>query len=120
MTYTSLMDGRKIDKKHVATVIIFAIKYIPNTDAATLYKFLELVNTTGSFGWTTEAQLLAEMKFMARRVPHTCRDSLLTVIELLDVCVPLDLESRRMAQITAGNQPAVMNLPQSALLEMFI
>ena len=119
MNHIPLASGQKIDKKHIATATLFAIKYIPNTDAATLHKFLELVNTTGSIGWITEPQLVAEMKLMVKHVPDTCRESLLTVIELLDVCVPLDLENRRMAQITAVSQPTAINLSQLLWLDIF-
>lgn len=95
------MDERKIDKKHIATAILFAVKHIPHTDEVTLHKFLELVNTTGSIGWMSEQQLLAEMQLMLKRVPGTCRDSLLTVLELLDICVPLHLNSQQV--------PALLN-----------
>jgi hypothetical protein len=100
------MDQRKIDKKHVATAILFAVKHIPQTDETTLNKFLELVNTTGSFGWMSEQQILAEMQLMLKRVPGTCRDSLLTVLELLDVCVPLQLNSLPSPLLL--NQPVVI------------
>ena len=92
------MDERKIDKKHVTTAVLFAVKYMPHTDEATLHKFLELVNSTGSIGWMSEQQLLAEMQLLLKRVPGTCRDSLLTVLELLEVCVPLRF-----------NRPVVVN-----------
>lgn len=102
------MNERKIDKKHITTAILFAVKYIPNTDEKTLCRFLELVNTTGCIGWITESQLLAEMRLMADRVPDTCVDSLRTIIELLNVCVPLHLET----------QPVALPLPQPELLDI--
>jgi len=101
------MDERKIDKKHIATAILFAVKHIPDTDKVTLHKFLELVNTTGSIGWMSEQQLLAEMQLMLKRVPGTCQNSLLTVLELLDVCVPLH----------AGRQPMPLLLDQPVVVE---
>jgi hypothetical protein len=97
MHHKSTTRAGQIDKKHVATVILFAIKHVPNTDEATLNKFLEMVNLTGSFGWITDEQLLAEMKLMMKYVPGSCADSLLTVIELLNVCVPLNIGSSNLA-----------------------
>lgn len=100
------MDQRKIDKKHITTAVLFAVKHIPQTDEVTLHKFLELVNTTGSIGWMSEQQLLAEMQLMLKRVPGTCRESLLTVLELLDVCVPLHLGNQSMPVLL--DQPVVI------------
>jgi hypothetical protein len=113
-----MTDTRKIDKKHIATVILFAVKYIPKTDKATLHKFLELVNTTGSFGWITEQQLLAEMQLMLKHVPDTCQESLLTMLELLDVCVPLNLQDKGIPLFAPESQPAVLDLQQGAFLEV--
>ncbi|MFC1975928.1 hypothetical protein ACFLXQ_05980 [Chloroflexota bacterium] len=110
---------RKIDKKHIATVVLFAVKYIPKTNKVTLHKFLELINTTGSFGWITEQQLLAKMKLMLKHVPGTCEDSLLTVLEFLDVCVPLNLEHKQTSLFAPENQPAVLDLQQGAFFEVF-
>ena len=100
------MDERKIDKKHIATAILFAVKHIPDTDEVTLHKFLELVNTTGSIGWMSEQQLLAEMQLMLKRVPGTCQSSLLTVLELLNVCVPLYLDRQSAPPLL--QQPVVI------------
>jgi hypothetical protein len=100
------MDEQKIDKKHIATAILFAVKHVPYTDEVTLHKFLELVNTTGSIGWMSERQLLAQMQLMLKRVPGTCRESLLTVLELLDVCVPLHLNSQQVPALL--DQPMVI------------
>jgi hypothetical protein len=101
------MDERKIDKKHITTAVLFAIKHIPHTDEVTLHKLLELVNTTGSIGWMSEQQLLAEIQLMLKRIPGTCGDSLLSVLELLDVCVPLHL----------NNQPPPALLDQPVVIE---
>ena len=109
----------KIDKKHIATVVLFAIKYIPNTDAATLHKFLELVNTTGSFGWISEQQLLAEMRLMVKYVPGTCQESLLRMLELLEACVPLDNNNSRKALMAPADQPTIVDLPRPSVLEIF-
>ena len=92
-----MSNGRKIDKQHVTTAALFAIKYIPQTDVSTLHKLLELVNTTGSIGWITEPQLLGQMQLLLKYVPGICSNSLLTVLDLLSVCVPLNL----------GNPPAL-------------
>ncbi len=111
-----MTDERKIDKKHIATVVLFAVKYIPHTDEATLHKFLELVNTTGSFGWITEQQLLAEMKLMLKHVPSTCQNSLLTVLEFLDVCVPLNLQDKKRPLFVPESQATVLDLQRGVFL----
>lgn len=119
MDNTTTTHARKIDKKHIATAIIFAVKYIPHTDAATLNKFLELVNLTGSFGWITDQQLLAQIRLMMKYVPGTCEDSLLTMVELLDVGAPLNIRSNNMALIASENQPKLIDLTQAAFLDLF-
>lgn len=90
---------RKIDKQHVAEVILYAINQVPNTDERTLQTLLELVKATGRSDWITDQQLLERMKSMVKYAPGTCGDSLLTVIELLDICVPLNVRSANMSLI---------------------
>ena len=92
--------AHKIDKKHIAAVILHAIKHVPNTDEGTLKTLLKLINSTGSGGWITDQQLLVQMRSMVKYVPGTCGDSLLIVIELLDICVPLNVRSSNMTSIT--------------------
>ncbi len=97
------INGHKIDKKHVATAALFAVKHIPHTDEATLYKLLELVNTTGSFGWITGQQLVAEMQLLMKVVPGVSGQSLLAVLEVLNVCEPLYLGGS-LTMLPAQNQ----------------
>jgi hypothetical protein len=83
----------KIDKKQINALTVFAIHNIPGTDAFTLNKFLELINTTGSFGSITLEQLKEAMRLTLKYVPHTCAPSLLIVVELLRVHLPAQLAS---------------------------
>lgn len=89
MGQVSTTVAPKIDKKHVAAMSAFAIKYIPDTDSNTLNQFMELLNTNGSHGWLSAEQLLVAMRVMVGCVPGTHVDSLLTLIELLDIYLPL-------------------------------
>jgi hypothetical protein len=114
-----LPHPRKIDKKHIAAMILFAIRYIPNVDRATLNRFLELVNLTGSIGWITEQQFLDQVRLIIKYVPGTCEDSLFTIIELLDVCVPLNIRSSHTTLIEANNRPKMNGLKQTVSLERF-
>jgi hypothetical protein len=112
-----MTNGGKIDKQHVATAALFAIKYIPHADQPTLHKLLELVNTTGSIGWITEPQLLAQMQLLLKYVPGICANSLLIVLDLLNVCVPLN-PSRPPALPAPQDQVIPVNWPQSIPIEL--
>ena len=89
----------KIDKKHVAAMATFAINNIPGADKFTLQKFLELMNTTGSFGPITVEQLIQKMSFMLKYIPETCGRSLLILVELLDIYVPVEVENVEVFRI---------------------
>lgn len=112
-----MTSARKIDKHHVTTAALFAIKYIPHTDQPTLHKLLELVNTTGSIGWITEPQLLAQMQLLLKYVPDICANSLLIVLDLLNVCVPLNL-GNPPALPAPDDQAIPVNWPQSIPIEL--
>ena len=117
MNNTTVTQPRKIDKKHIAAMTLFAMRYVPNVDKTTLNRFLELVNLTGSIGWITEQQLLGQVKLMIKYVPGTCENSLCTIIELLDVCVPLNIRSSQMALIITNNRPKVNGSKQTISLD---
>jgi hypothetical protein len=102
------VNGHKIDKQHIATAALFALKHIPHTDEATLHKFLELINTTGSFGWMTEHQLMAAMQLLMRVVPGVSGPSLLAVLEVLNVCEPLYLDDS-LTMLPAQNQSLLVD-----------
>ena len=88
----------KIDKKHVTAMATFAINNIPSTDQFTLNKFLELMNTTGSFGSVTAEQLLETMRLMMKYVPGTCNQSLFVLVELLGVHLLIDVKPAELPQ----------------------
>ena len=79
----------RIEKKHVAAMVVYAVRHIPECDEATLHRYLELINLTGSMGWISDEQLVEKMRFMMKHVPGTCRHSLLTLVELLAVYLPI-------------------------------
>ena len=80
-----------INKRHIEAAVLFAIGHIPQVDAATLEKFLELVNINGNFGCLSNQQLLQKMTLLVKLVPTVCGPSLLTLAELLGICVPLQI-----------------------------
>ena len=57
---TAIPNG--LDKKYITALTIFAINNIPDADETTLKKFLELMNTTGSFGSISEEHLIVSIQ----------------------------------------------------------
>ncbi len=111
MNHLTTSLAHKIDKKSVTAMTIFAINNIPDTDEFTLKKFLELMNTTGSFGLITDRQIIEIMRLMMKYVPDTCGSSLLILIELLDVYLPL-MEKNNDFLIAANGGPKLINSGQ--------
>lgn len=78
----------EIDKRQIEATVLFAINHVPHVNQATLERFLELVNTTGSHGAISDRQLIKKMTLLTKHVPGTCQSSLLTLCELLDINLP--------------------------------
>ena len=87
----SISAGYTINKRHIEAAVFFAISHVPQIDATTLEKFLELVNINGNFGTLSDQQLLQKMALLVKHVPNACGLSLLTLAELLGVCVPVQV-----------------------------
>ena len=88
----------KIDKRLIISRIVFAINNIPSIDGFTLRKLQELLNTPeGGFGFTTTAQLIADMELILKYVPGTCGYSLLVLAELLEMSLPLAANGNNFA-----------------------
>lgn len=79
------LSARKIHKRHIEAMAQFAIANIPHVDEATLVKFVELINITGNFNAISDRQLLKKTGLFIHLVPGTCRRSLHTLLELLDI-----------------------------------
>jgi len=79
----------QLEKKHVGAMVAYAVRHVPGCDEATLHRYLELVNLTGSMGWISDEQLVEKMRFMLKHVPGTCTHSLVTLVELLAVYLPI-------------------------------
>lgn len=99
--------GCRIDKKHLSAMTIFAVHNVPNTDQFTLHKFLELMNTTGSFGSITIEQIIAIMHWMLKNLPDTHKNSLLILIELLSAWLSPAINSESDFVITLQNRPFI-------------
>jgi hypothetical protein len=80
--------GPEINKRDVEATVLFAINNIPQTDEATLEKFLELVNASGNFGPISHQQLIHKMNLLKKYVPEACDYSLFTLTELLGIYWP--------------------------------
>jgi hypothetical protein len=76
-------DG--IKKLQISETVLFAIHNIPGIDQATLEKFLELVNTTGTFGAISHEQIIAKMHLTLKYIPDACPHSLLILGDLLEI-----------------------------------
>ena len=82
----------KIQKRHVAAAVNFAIEYLPQADEPTLEKFLALVNISGSFGSISREQLHQKMGLLIKLMPDVCCYSLLVLIDLLGVTAYEDVK----------------------------
>jgi hypothetical protein len=77
--------GNAIKKLEIKETVLFAINHIPQVDQATLEKFLELVNATGTFGVISHEQILTKMALTLKYVPDACPHSLLILADLLEI-----------------------------------
>ncbi len=77
------LDG--IKKLHIKETVTFAINHVPEVESATLEKFLELINTTGTFGKISHNQILGRMQQTLKYIPNACPHSLMVVADLLDI-----------------------------------
>ena len=75
-----------INKQHIEATVQFAVNYIPQIDEDTLSKLVDLVHITGNFNTISQQQLLRKMNLMMHYIPGTCKYSLVTLIELLEIC----------------------------------
>jgi hypothetical protein len=92
-----------IEKRYIVAMSTFAIKHIPGTDPVTLEKFIELISVGGTHGSLSDKQLVEKMRIMVKYVPDTNLHSLLTLIELMDIYLPL--------QVKDGGEGVGLSLP---------
>jgi len=76
---------RTIKKLELKETVLFAINHIPQVNKATLEKFLELVNATGTFGAMSHEQILKKMALTLKYIPNACPQSLLILADLLEI-----------------------------------
>lgn len=96
----------EIKKLHLEGIVLFAINNIPNADSATLKHFLELANTGGTFGTISHERILKKMSQVLKYVPGTCLNSLLILLDLLEIEPPnqLALGGSQSERIQSGNE----------------
>ncbi|MEM7032866.1 MAG: hypothetical protein AAF629_25175 [Chloroflexota bacterium] len=75
-------------KSQLADTVAFAIENIPTVDKATMVKFLQLVNTTGTFGEMSTEQVVKKMLLTIKYIPNACPYSMKVLAELLELDVP--------------------------------
>ena len=96
--HNNTASNNEIKKLHLEGIVLFAINNIPSIDVFTLRKLQELLNTPeGGFGFTTTAQLIADMELILKYVPGTCGYSLLVLAELLEMSLPLAANGNNFA-----------------------
>lgn len=81
----------EIKKLHLEGIVLFAINNIPNADSTTLKHFLELANTGGTFGTISHERILKKMNQVLKYVPGACLNSLLILMDLLEIEPPKQL-----------------------------
>ncbi len=81
---------QRIDKRYIEAAAIFAINHLPQVDETTLTKFVDLINITGNFNAISHGRLIKKMNLLIHLVPGICKYSLCTLVELLDIYVPMN------------------------------
>ena len=90
-------------KLQIADTVAFAIDNIPSVDERTLQKFLQLIQTTGTFGVMTPEQIANKMRLTLKYIPDACPHSLLVIAELLE------LKKLSLPSIPTANLPEHLN-----------
>ena len=108
----------EIKKLHLEGIVLFAINNIPNADPTTLKHFLELANTDGSFGTISHERILKKMNQVLKYVPGACLNSLLILIDLLEIEPPSrlalgDSQSERMQSSNGNGEPMTLIIEAS-------
>ena len=109
MSQTATPSTNEIKKLQVKETVLFAINNIPQVDRATLEKFLELVNATGTFGAISHEQLVTKMNLTMKYIPGACAYSLVVLADLLELQVPSlppALTAPQPQLISSGTPPA--------------
>jgi hypothetical protein len=75
----------EVKKLQVEEMVLFAINHIPQADTVTLKRFLELVNTGGTFGVISHEQILRKMALVLKYIPDASVPSLLILMDLLEI-----------------------------------
>jgi hypothetical protein len=115
MKHPDASTTHKIDKKYITALTIFAINNIPDIDEFTLKKFLELMNTTGSFGTITDEQLIEVMSLIMKYVPGTCIHSLCVLVDLLGIySLPLKGKCQADFRLASQSQPKLIDSGSAA------
>jgi hypothetical protein len=80
--------AHEIKKLQLEETVLFAINNIPQVDPQTLKQFLDLVNAGGTFGTISHEQILRKMHQVLKYIPDACMQSLLIIVDLLEIEPP--------------------------------
>jgi len=105
----------EIKKLHLEGVVLFAINNVPEADSATLKQFLELANADGAFGSISHEQILRKMNQVLRYIPGACMQSLLILVDLLEIEA-----SDRLLLNTPGAKKSQVNRESGKVLPFVI
>jgi len=99
------VSKHEIKKLHLEGIVLFAINNIPDADPNTLKHFLELANTGGTFGTISHDRIIRKMNQVLKYVPRACLNSLLILMDLLEIEPPnqLALGDAQSQRIQSGN-----------------
>ena len=103
MSTTTMLPTGGLKKLQIKETVLFAINNIPDVDQATLEKFLESVNATGTFGSMSHEQIVTKMRLTLKYIPNACPHSFLILADLLEIPPPLPLPSHPLSLPTAHN-----------------
>lgn len=122
--HNNCVAKNEIKKLHLEGIVLFAINNIPNADSGTLKHFLELANTGGTFGTISHERILKKMNQVLKYVPGACLNTLLILIDLLEIEPPsrlaLDGSQSRTIQSSNGNgesMPFVIEASKAVALD---
>ena len=79
--------------------------HIPQIDPLTLKLFLMLVKVGGDAGLISHEQLLQKMHQLLKHIPDTCPQTMLVLIDLLEIKPPRRLALNTVGWLQAGDLP---------------
>ena len=105
----------QVKKLHLEKTVLFAINHVPQVDPVTLKLFLKLIKTEGEAGFMSHEQILQKMHQLLKYIPGTCPQTMLVLIDLLDIKPPRRLALHTLGWLQTGILP---HEPATLFIEM--